>query len=142
MTPDEIKAILVKMNDDAWHKRDLEAAYQVYSDDVVFQRVPFPPLSGKEANRQGDQATLAAFSNVQSTIREIVVEGDTSVIHWTWEGDHTGTTLSLGIDPTGKRVSFSGCSIYHFREGKIAEQWEYGDMLSMLQQLGVIPPLG
>ena len=28
-------------NDDAWHKEDLEAAYQVYSDSVVFERVPF-----------------------------------------------------------------------------------------------------
>ena len=48
MTPDEIKAILVTMNDDAWHKQDLEAAYQIYSDDVVFERVPFPPVVGKE----------------------------------------------------------------------------------------------
>jgi len=30
----------------------------------------------------------------------------------------------------------------HFKDGKIAEQWEYGDMLGLLQQLGVIPALG
>jgi predicted ester cyclase len=35
-----------------------------------------------------------------------------------------------------------GCSVYHFRDDKIVEQWEYGDLLGMLQQLGVIPALG
>jgi hypothetical protein len=44
--------------------------------------------------------------------------------------------------PTGKQIQFSGCSIYRFKDDLIVEQWEYGDMLSMLQQLGVIPALG
>ena len=43
MIPEEMRAGLVKMNDDAWHKRDLDAAYEIYSDDIVFQRIPFPP---------------------------------------------------------------------------------------------------
>jgi steroid delta-isomerase-like uncharacterized protein len=142
MTPEEMKAALVKMNDDAWHTRDLDAAYAIYADDVVFQRVPFPRVVGKEANMQADAGTLAAFSDVRSTIDELIVEGDAAVIRWTWEGTHSGTSLSLGLPATGKRVRFVGCSVYHFREGKIVEQWEYGDVLGLLQQLGVIPALG
>ena len=42
MTSDEMKAALAKMNDDAWHAQDLGAAYEIYADDVVFQRVPSP----------------------------------------------------------------------------------------------------
>ena len=142
MTPGDMKTALAKMNDDAWHRRDLDAAYEIYSDDVVFQRVPFPPVVGKEANVQADAGTLAAFTDVRSTIDEMIVDGDTAVIRWTWEGTHTGTSPSLGIPATGKHVSFAGCSVYHFKDGKIVEQWEYGDMLGMLQQLGVIPALG
>jgi predicted ester cyclase len=41
-----------------------------------------------------------------------------------------------------RTVRSVGCSVYHFRDGKIVEQWEYGDMLGLLQQLGVIPALG
>ena len=33
----------------------------------------------------------------------------------------------------------SGCSLYRFRDGKIFEVLEFGDLLGMLQQLGVIP---
>jgi len=61
MKPEAMKAALVKMNDDAWHARDLDAAYAIYADEVVFQRVPFSPVVGKEANMQADAGTLAAF---------------------------------------------------------------------------------
>jgi len=44
MTAEEMKSALVKMNDSAWHTQDLDAAYEIYSDDVVFRRVPFPPV--------------------------------------------------------------------------------------------------
>jgi steroid delta-isomerase-like uncharacterized protein len=139
MTPEEIKSIILKMNDDSWHKRDLDEAYRAYSDEIVFHRPPFPLVTGKEANRQGDEGMLSAFTETRSTIHELVVEGDTAIAHWTWQAVHTGTSPALGIPPTGKQVQFSGCSIYHFEEGKIIEQWEYGDMLGLMQQLGVIP---
>jgi steroid delta-isomerase-like uncharacterized protein len=142
MTPEEIKSALVKMNDDAWHKGDLDAAYEIYSDDVVFQRVPFPPVVGKEANKKLDEGMLAAFTETRLTINEMVVEGDAAVLRWTWEAVHSGTSPSLGIPATGKHISMTGCSIYHFKGGKIVEQWEYSDMLGLLQQVGVIPPLG
>jgi steroid delta-isomerase-like uncharacterized protein len=141
MNPEEMKAAIIKMNEDAWHRRDLGAAYDVYSDDVVFQRVPFPPVVGKEANMQADADTLDAFDDVRSTIDAVIVEGDTAALRWTWEGTHTGTLPSLGIPATGRRVRFSGCSVYHFRDGKIVQQWEYGDLLGFLQQLGAIPDL-
>jgi ketosteroid isomerase-like protein len=99
MTPEEMKAALVRMNDDAWHKRDLEAAYRIYADDIVFQRIPFPPVVGKEANKQADAGTLAAFSDVRSTIDDMFVDGETAVIRWTWEGTHSGTSTSLGHRP-------------------------------------------
>lgn len=130
------------MNDDAWHRRNLVAAYSSYSKDVVFQRIPFPPLVGKAANKQADEGMLAAFSDTLSTIDEMILAGDTAVLRWTWEGNRSGTLPALGIPPTGKHVKFEGCSVYHFKDGKIVEQWEYSDMLGLLQQLGVIPAFG
>ena len=89
-----------------------------------------------------DESSLSAFSDIQSTVHEIVVEGDTVVAHWTWQAVHTGTLQSMGIPATGKHVQFSGCSLDHFKDGKIVRQWEYGDLLGFLQQLGVIPTPG
>jgi steroid delta-isomerase-like uncharacterized protein len=142
MNTEEMKAVLVKMNDDAWHKRDLEAAYAIYSDDIVFQRIPFPPVVGKKANMQADADMLAAFTETRSAIEDVIVEGNTGVLRWSWEAVHSGPSASLGIPATSKRVRLVGCSVYRFREGKIVEQWEFGDMLGLLQQLGVLPALG
>jgi steroid delta-isomerase-like uncharacterized protein len=142
MTPEEMKAALTTMLDDFWHKEDVEAAYAIYADDVVFQRIPFPPVMGKAANMEADAGMLAAFSSNYLTIDEIIIEGDAASVRWTWEATHSGVSPSLGIPPTGKRVSMVGCSVYHFKDGKIVEQWEYSDILGLLQQLGVIPALG
>lgn len=142
MIPEDIRAALTKMLDDFWHKEDIEAAYSIYSDEVAFQRIPFPPLIGKAANMQADAGMLAAFSDNKTTIEEIIIEGEAASVRWTWEGTHSGVSPSLGIPATGIRVSIVGCSVFHFRDGKIVEQWEYSDLLGLLQQLGVIPPLG
>ena len=141
MNPEETKAVLRKMMIDVYEKGDLGAAYQYYADGVVFQRVPFPPVAGAEANRKADEAMLAAFTENRVTVHEIVVEGDTAIMHWTWEGVHSGVSPALGIPPTGKQIKISGCSVYHWRENQIFEQWEYSDMLGLLQQLGVIPEM-
>ena len=76
------------------------------------------------------------------TIHEIIVEGDTAVMHYTWQAVHTGVSPSLGIPPTGKEVKLSGCMIYHWKGDKIVEQWDYTDMLGLMQQLGLIPTPG
>jgi steroid delta-isomerase-like uncharacterized protein len=142
MKPEEMKAALAKMIDDFWHKGDVDAAYEIYAEDVVFHRVPFPPVVGKEANMQADAGMLAAFTENHTTIDDMIVEGDTAAMRWTWEAVHTGTSPSLGIPATGKRIRSVGCSVFAFRDGKVVEQWEYGDMLGLLQQLGVIPAMG
>ena len=52
-------------------------------------------------------------------------------------GTHTGAFL--GIAPTGKPVHFRAAHVFQVRDGQIAARWAYPDMLSMLQQLGVVP---
>lgn len=142
MTAEEMKSALRKMIDDTWHKRDLDAAYRLYADEFVSHHPPFPPVAGKEANRTGKVDILSAFTEIRTTAHELVVEGDTAIAHWTWQATHTGTYSKLGIPATGKSVQVSGCSLFHFKAGKIVEEWEYADWLGFMQQLGVIPTPG
>ena len=138
MTRDEIASLISKMNDEAWQKRDMAKAYQLYDDEIVFHRPPFPPVVGIEANIQGDEGMLAAFGETRSTIHQLVVEGDTAVVRWTWVGKHTGTLPTLGVPATGKELELAGCTVYRFKDHKIVEQWEYSDLLGFMQQLGVV----
>ncbi len=57
-----------------------------------------------------------------------------------WTGTQTGPFG--GLPPTGKKVKVSGIDIIRIENGKIVEHWEATDNLGLLEQLGVIPPMG
>jgi len=44
-------------------------------------------------------------------------------------------------DRTGKQIRVSGIAIWRIAEGKIVEHWHVTDQMSLMQQLGVIPPV-
>ena len=48
----------------------------------------------------------------------------------------------MGIPATGKQVNVTGIYIFRLADGKIVERWEQADTMSMMVQLGVIPPPG
>ena len=52
------------------------------------------------------------------------------------EGHHLGYGIlgELG-DPTGKRIQVMGMSHYHWKDGKIVDEWNVYDELSLLVQV-------
>jgi predicted ester cyclase len=58
-------------------------------------------------------------------------------MRWTATATHKGELM--GIAPTGKQVTITGIAIDRIDGGKIVEEWENFDRMSMMQQLGVIP---
>ncbi len=82
----------------------------------------------------------AAFPNGAMTIEDMLAEGDRVVTRKTFRGTHTEDLM--GIPSTGKQVTIELIDIVHLAHGKVIESWSAADNLGMLQQLGVIPPLG
>ncbi|WP_299908545.1 ester cyclase [uncultured Paracoccus sp.] len=64
-------------------------------------------------------------------------EGGTKVaVRWIMEGHHLGYGLLQGLgEPTGKRVQVLGISHYHYKDGKIVDEWRVYDELSLLMQI-------
>jgi predicted ester cyclase len=71
----------------------------------------------------------------------IVIEGNYSASHWTFEGTQTGVSPTTGAAPTGRKIKFTGCTMSRLENGKIVEEWEHGDYLGVYQQLGLIDKL-
>ena len=44
-----------------------------------------------------------------------------------------------GMPVTGKRFSAPGVIIDRVHNGRITERWELGDLMTMMQQLGLVP---
>jgi steroid delta-isomerase-like uncharacterized protein len=120
---------------------DWSAADEILTDDVVMHHPSSPePIRGRDQV----QGFLAQFRAGMPDLRlavEDVAEGDDAVaVRWTAHGTHEADLF--GIPPTGNELHIRGISFFRFEDGRIAEDWIEENTLDVLQQLGVIPPLG
>jgi predicted ester cyclase len=76
----------------------------------------------------------AAFPDLRHTVVEQISARNKVVTRWTARGTHRAEWM--GIDPTGKRVTFGGINIYTVRRGRLAESHVNWDILGLAQQLG------
>lgn len=82
-----------------------------------------------------------AFGDLRYDIAEILpVDGDRAVARWILRGTQTGTFM--GVPPSGKAFDSPGLSLHTVVDGRIVEEWEYNDDLTLLGALGfeVRPP--
>jgi steroid delta-isomerase-like uncharacterized protein len=118
---------------------NLDAVEEVYAPDYVGHAPPYGDIRGTEDAKQSAATDRQAFPDLQTTIEDMVAEGDKVVTRWTMRGTHQGETEGLG-PATGKRIEITGIGMYKLTdEGKIAEFWDHFDALGMMQQLGLIP---
>ncbi len=48
----------------------------------------------------------------------------------------------MGIPATGRPITMREIGVFRVSGGKLVEMWGQADELGMLQQLGVLPPMG
>ena len=113
-----------------------ELADQLYARDFVNHGVRH------DASLEEDQGALKgwhqAFSDVVVEPRKLIAEGDLVTVYWVARGTNTGT--GNGLPATGKKVELAGITIWRIADGKIKEEWSAFDQLSMMRQLGLLPP--
>lgn len=86
----------------------------------------------------GFNAMMAcAFPDMKATVDDMIGEGDKVAVRFTVHGTHEGSVM--GIPATGKKVAMKGVSIKRLSNRKVVEEWWLGDMLGLMQQLGMIP---
>ena len=119
-----------------------DALDEVYASDYVFHRPPFGDTVGLDSVKEKIAGVRQAYSDIEATYEDMTAEGDHIAYRWTMTMTHTGESPTLPIPPTGKRVTLVGCTIVRVAGGKVVEEFEYGDYLGFLQQLGLGPSLG
>lgn len=139
---EENKAI-VRRGFDEMNRRNLNVYDELFAPDYVGHA---PPSMGPKdlnlpARVQIAKAFLGAFPDLRHTIDDdLIAESDKVVARFTVSGTHKGDFR--GMPPTGKRFEVPGTVIFRIANGKIAEEWALLDALSILQQLGALPPPG
>ncbi len=141
MSAEENKAILHHYNEELWNKGNLAVADEVFAPECITHDPASPEvIRGPEGYKQFVTIFRSAIPDLQLAIEDIIAEGDKVMYRWTSRGTHKGDFL--GIAPTGKQVMITGMGIDRIIGGKVVESWMNYDMLGMLQQLGVVPPVG
>jgi predicted ester cyclase len=139
MTTQEVhnKALIHEFADRI-NARDLEGALTHFGPNHVEHAVMPGMPSGIEAVRAFFSMLFAGFPDARAIILDMIAEGDKVVQRASTEGTHTGSFL--GIPPTGKHAKWSFIDIYRIADGKIVEHWVETDQMSLMQQLGLVPP--
>ena len=96
--------------------------------------------SGSARTKRGLSEWRSAFPGIEFVIEDQIAEGDKVVSRVSYTGTHKGEFM--GLPATGNHFATSAVVIFRITGGKINETWLLRDDLSMLLQLGVVPPLG
>jgi steroid delta-isomerase-like uncharacterized protein len=125
------------VSEEVWGKGNAALIDELYAENFV----DLNPVPGIPNTRDGLKMQLAAFSqafpDMNTTVNDIVAEGDKVVLRYTIRGTHTGDMM--GVPPTGKSGEIAGITMLRLEDGKIVEEFSLADMMTLYQQLGLVP---
>lgn len=137
MDIDQNKDIVRRMLDEGWNPNNPATFDTLLAEDFVNHDPVAPNVRSREDLKAFHASRVAAFPDQQTTVDDLIAEGDQVVKRWTFHGTHRGDFQ--GIPPTGKQVTIQGITIYRIDNARITEMWWGYDSLGVLQQLGVLP---
>jgi steroid delta-isomerase-like uncharacterized protein len=136
----DAKAVVRRLYDEVWNKRKLEVANEIISPSHALTD---PHLAGSatgpDAYKRVCTQFIAAFPDLRFDVEDVIAEKEKVVVSWVITGTHKREFR--GIPPTNKKITIEGVTINHVSKGKIIDSDVRLDYLSLMQQLGAIPPL-
>jgi steroid delta-isomerase-like uncharacterized protein len=117
---------------------DADAAVELLADGFV-EHEAMPGLEpNKEGARQLFRMMIAGFPDWRFDAEDILTSGDKLVARSRVTGTNKGEFM--GMPATGKSINIQAIDIVRFgNDGLAVEHWGVMDMMSMMQQLGVVP---
>jgi predicted ester cyclase len=109
----------------------------------IMVTTPMGTVKGVEGHAQLLKGFGTAFPNFKHTTAHCLESGDEISCEGTFMGDHTGpmTTPDGKVIPaTQKHVEFPFGVFGKVKDGKFAQLRIYFDMMTFMQQLGLVPP--
>lgn len=132
------KDLIQAYNDDFINQHNIADFENFFAADLIFHNADGDLNYEQQKGFLG--AVFIAFPDLHETSDVLVAEGDQVARVYTAKG--TFKNEFMGIPPTEKQIVVEGIQVFRIEEGKISEVWASSDNLGMMQQLGVIPPMG
>lgn len=141
MTIENNKAALIRHFEEVLNQGQLHVIDEIYTDDYTLDA----PVSsdgqsrdrsltqGREQLKQRVTLFRTAFPDIHFSTDEIIGEGNSVVVRYTYRGTHKGAFA--GLQPTGRSISVMGILIAHLKDGKIQEAVSVFDSADLMKQL-------
>jgi steroid delta-isomerase-like uncharacterized protein len=134
------KATVREVVDKIWNGADLASVDRLYDPKFTFYQEGGGVMHGPDGIKEWVQVIHGAFPDIDYKVEAQYAEGEKVATRYSATGTHTGDFR--GMPPTGKPIALTGHMIYRLVDGKVVEGWGYWDTLGLLQELGVLPPMG
>jgi hypothetical protein len=106
---------------------DLAAVDEISSKDLTYHAPPVPDM-GRDGFREFVDGFRAGSTDIHVQMQDHLVDGATSVHHWTVEAVLSGTTPLLpGVEATGKHPTGQGAHVLRWSGDQVSEAWRVGD---------------
>jgi steroid delta-isomerase-like uncharacterized protein len=118
----------------AWNSHDVEKLVAAFTDDVMYEDIPFGEVNHGQAElRKFAAAEFEAVPDLKVELQSSWIEGSHGSIEWIFSG------TDRGIYKTGKKFSVRGSSIVTLKGGKISRNVDYYDAATIMRQVGQLP---
>ncbi|MFC2095945.1 ester cyclase [Candidatus Bipolaricaulota bacterium] len=137
-TPEENKINASREPSEIWNQANLAVIDEIISENFV-GHYDMSLVDGREAYKEYLSGLFTAFPDVQIAVEKVFAEGDLVAFVATAAGTHLGPFGPA--EATGNPMKVQALVIRRMADGKIVELWQMNDMLGMLMQIGLVPPL-
>lgn len=135
-TTEQNKQLVREFHERLWAHGDLSAIEAALHPDAVTHWGDFA-ANTIDAVRADAERYFLGFTEVETTIADLIAEGDRVVLNWSTSGLHSGPYGTHAA--TGRRIVMTGIDIFRLADGKIVEAWSLWDGLDVYRQLGLLP---
>lgn len=135
MTEQANKALIRRYYEEMWNSWNFALVDELLSADISFRGSLGIKVQGLAAFCEYMRSVQRAFPDFHNKIKQLVAEGDHVVARLNYTGIHRGEMF--GAQPSGKSISYAGAAFFRIGEGRVAKGWVLGDLVRLLQQLGV-----
>jgi steroid delta-isomerase-like uncharacterized protein len=127
---------------DAFNTKDYDAIEAMVTDDFeLIVCATGEKFTGPEGARQNAEGWLIPFADAHVELLNVVASGDWAVAEAVGRGTHSAPMQTpMGEVPaTGKHLELHFCSLIKVQDGKITEGRDYYDVMTVMNQLGLMP---
>jgi steroid delta-isomerase-like uncharacterized protein len=134
MHTDTNKAVVHRYLTHVVGAKNLELLDEVIAPDfVAIGSNRFGTIRGRHALRATLERMFSIVPDYIGEIEDIISEGGKVVARVKCAGTHSGPFM--GLQPTGRRLSWAATFVFRIEDGKIVEEWWQEDLSAIVEQI-------